>query len=80
MSSHSQPSMEVTSYRGAFLVQHPRGVDVVDKETGRWYQAKSLRSAKWNYTVWDRLKRQFQPDVPKEKASVIAGFSTSTKH
>lgn len=46
----------VVSYKDTFLVEHTRGVDVMDKVTGHWYTTHSLRSAKWNASVWTRLR------------------------
>lgn len=47
----------VISYKDAFLVEHNKGFDVMDKETGYWYTTHSMRSAKWNASVWSRLRR-----------------------
>ena len=49
--------INVVSYKDAFLVEHTRGFDVMDKDTGHWYTTHSLRSAKWNAAVWTRLRK-----------------------
>lgn len=47
---------KVTTYKDAYLVEHNKGIDVMDKDTGRWYTTYSIRSAKWNAAVWTRLR------------------------
>ena len=48
------------TYKSMLLVPRNNGVDVIDQETGKWYQAHSLRAAKWNVSVWQRLCREFK--------------------
>lgn len=52
---------QLIEYKGLTLVQWPDGVDIVDMATGRWRTAKTLRAAKWNVSVWQRLCREFTP-------------------
>lgn len=54
-------ALEVIPYGSSILVVRENSVDVVDTETGKWYVARSIRSAKWNVTVWSRLKKSFTP-------------------
>lgn len=41
------------------LVNYGNTVDVVNNATGKWVTTHSIRSAKWNVTVWSRLSAQF---------------------
>lgn len=49
-----------TEYKGAYLVVHSTGVDIIDPETNSWKVSKSMRAAKWNLSVWRRLTREFR--------------------
>jgi hypothetical protein len=40
------------------------GFDVVDKTTGRWMHVPNQRTAKWNATVWTRLRDEFDTHEP----------------
>jgi hypothetical protein len=53
-----------TSYRGCIIVPVGDGFDVVDKATGRWMHVANQRTAKWNATVWTRLRDEFETRTP----------------
>jgi hypothetical protein len=52
------------SYRGCIIVPVNNGFDVVDKTTGRWMHVANQRTAKWNATVWTRLRDEFDTHEP----------------
>jgi hypothetical protein len=43
------------------------GFDVVDKVSGRWMHVPNQRTAKWNATVWTRLRDEFDSREPLAK-------------
>lgn len=49
-----------TSYRGCILVPVGAGFDVIDRISGRWMHVPNQRTAKWNATVWTRLRDEFE--------------------
>ena len=53
-----------TSYRNCIIVPVGKGFDVIDKTTGRWMHVASQRTAKWNATVWTRLRDEFETRTP----------------
>ena len=55
---------KVVEYKDAFLVQWDDGVDIVDHLTGKCRRARTMRSAKWNLSVWRRLCVEFSPKPP----------------
>ena len=48
-----------TGYKGCIIVPVGGGFDVVDRTSGRWMHVPSQRVAKWNATVWTRLRDEF---------------------
>jgi hypothetical protein len=52
------------SYRGCIIVPVGNGFDVVDKTSGRWMHVPNQRTAKWNATVWTRLRDEFDTHEP----------------
>lgn len=50
---------DVIEYKKALLVQHDKGVDIIDPLTSRWTTVRNMRSAKWNLSVWLRLNKAF---------------------
>lgn len=56
-------NLDISAYKGSFLVVRTNGVDVIDSATGRWFTAKSMRAAKWNAAVWQRLNRDLKGTV-----------------
>ena len=48
-----------TGYKGCFIVPVNDGFDVLDRVSGRWIHVKDQRSAKWNASVWTRLRDEF---------------------
>jgi hypothetical protein len=40
------------------------GFDVVDRASGRWMHVPNQRTAKWNATVWTRLRDEFETHEP----------------
>ena len=59
-------ALEVINYKNAYIVPMGDGVDIVDQTTGHWYRAKSVQAAKWNLSVWHRLRREFKADTHKK--------------
>ena len=55
------------SYRGCIIVPVGTGFDVVDKVSGRWMHVPNQRTAKWNATVWTRLRDEFDTHEPLAK-------------
>ena len=53
-----------TGYRGCIIVPVGDGFDVVDRITGRWMHVPNQRTAKWNATVWTRLRDEFDTHEP----------------
>ena len=53
-----------TGYKGCIIVPVNDGFDVVDRITGRWMHVSSQRTAKWNATVWTRLRDEFDTHEP----------------
>lgn len=60
-----------TSYRGCIIVPVGTGFDVVDKVSGRWMHVPNQRTAKWNATVWTRLRDEFDTGTPLAKLPTI---------
>lgn len=53
-----------TGYRGCIIVPVGDGFDVVDRVSGRWMHVPNQRTAKWNATVWTRLRDEFETHEP----------------
>jgi hypothetical protein len=53
-----------TGYRGCIIVPVNDGFDVVDRASGRWMHVPNQRTAKWNATVWTRLRDEFETHEP----------------
>jgi hypothetical protein len=53
-----------TGYRGCIIVPVNDGFDVVDRASGRWMHVPNQRTAKWNATVWTRLRDEFDTHEP----------------
>ena len=53
-----------TSYRNCIIVPVGSGFDVVDKASGRWMHVPNQRTAKWNASVWSRLREEFEVRAP----------------
>lgn len=53
-----------TGYRGCIIVPVNDGFDVVDRVSGRWMHVPNQRTAKWNATVWTRLRDEFDSHTP----------------
>jgi hypothetical protein len=53
-----------TGYRGCIIVPVNDGFDVVDRASGRWMHVPNQRTAKWNATVWTRLRDEFDSHTP----------------
>lgn len=53
-----------TGYRGCIIVPVNDGFDVVDRASGRWMHVPNQRTAKWNATVWTRLRDEFDRHTP----------------
>lgn len=53
-----------TGYKGCIIVPVGDGFDVVDRASGRWMHVPSQRIAKWNATVWTRLRDEFGESEP----------------
>jgi len=53
-----------TGYRGCIIVPVGDGFDVVDRASGRWMHVPNQRTAKWNATVWTRLRDEFGESEP----------------
>jgi hypothetical protein len=53
-----------TGYKGCIIVPVGDGFDVVDRASGRWMHAPNQRTAKWNATVWTRLRDEFGSHEP----------------
>ena len=47
------------AYKGCWIVPVGNGFDCVDRATGRWIHLPDSRRAKWNATVWTRLRDEF---------------------
>lgn len=53
-----------TGYKGCIIVPVGSGFDVVDRASGRWMHVPNQRTAKWNATVWTRLRDEFGAREP----------------
>lgn len=53
-----------TGYKGCIIVPVDDGFDVVDRVSGRWMHVPNQRTAKWNATVWTRLRDEFETHAP----------------
>jgi hypothetical protein len=53
-----------TGYKGCIIVPVNDGFDVVDRASGRWMHVPNQRTAKWNATVWTRLRDEFGESEP----------------
>jgi hypothetical protein len=53
-----------TGYKGCIIVPVGDGFDVVDRLSGRWMHVPNQRTAKWNATVWTRLRDEFDTHEP----------------
>lgn len=53
-----------TSYRNCIIVPVGTGFDVVDKASGHWMHVTNQRTAKWNASVWSRLREEFEVREP----------------
>ena len=53
-----------TGYKGCIIVPVGDGFDVVDRASGRWMHVPNQRVAKWNATVWTRLRDEFGESEP----------------
>ena len=53
-----------TGYKGCIILPVGAGFDVVDRVSGRWMHVPTQRVAKWNATVWTRLRDEFGDSVP----------------
>jgi hypothetical protein len=53
-----------TGYRGCIIVPVNDGFDVIDRVSGRWMHVLNQRTAKWNATVWTRLRDEFETHEP----------------
>ena len=53
-----------TGYKGCIIVPVNDGFDVVDRASGRWMHVLNQRTAKWNATVWTRLRDEFGESEP----------------
>jgi hypothetical protein len=53
-----------TGYKGCIIVPVNDGFDVVDRASGRWMHVPNQRTAKWNATVWSRLRVEFETHEP----------------
>ena len=65
------PAFDYETARANFSYTVPEffnfGFDVVDKTTGRWMHVPNQRTAKWNATVWTRLRDEFDTHEPLAK-------------
>lgn len=53
---------QVLTYKGHIIhVKSPDEVITTNLFSKKWRVAHSLRAAKWNISVWDRLSKEFQP-------------------
>lgn len=50
---------QILTYKDCYLLISNRGVDLVDKDTGKFTCFQTLRVAKWHATIWTRLKKEF---------------------
>lgn len=53
-----------TGYKGCIIVPVNDGFDVIDRVSGRWMHVPNQRTAKWNATVWTRLRDEFETREP----------------
>jgi hypothetical protein len=53
-----------TGYKGCIIVPVNDGFDVIDRASGRWMHVPNQRTAKWNATVWTRLRDEFETHEP----------------
>jgi len=53
-----------TGYKGCIIVPVGDGFDVIDRVSGRWMHVLNQRTAKWNATVWTRLRDEFGESEP----------------
>lgn len=53
-----------TGYKGCIIVPVNDGFDVIDRVSGRWMHVPNQRTAKWNATVWTRLRDEFGESEP----------------
>jgi hypothetical protein len=53
-----------TGYKGCIIVPVNDGFDVIDRASGRWMHVPNQRTAKWNATVWTRLRDEFETREP----------------
>jgi hypothetical protein len=53
-----------TGYKGCIIVPVNDGFDVVYRASGRWMHVPNQRTAKWNATVWTRLRDEFETHEP----------------
>ena len=53
-----------TGYKGCIIVPVNDGFDVIDRVSGRWMHVPNQRTAKWNATVWTRLRDEFETHEP----------------
>lgn len=52
---------QVLTYKGHIIhVKSPDEVITTNLFSKKWRVANSLRAAKWNISVWDRLSKEFQ--------------------
>ena len=68
-----------TSYRGCIIVPVGDGFDVIDRISGRWMHVPNQRTAKWNATVWTRLRDEFDTHTPKATLPTIEAEITTRK-
>lgn len=53
---------QITIYKGHIIhVNSDDEVIATNLISKKWRVAHSLRAAKWNISVWDRLSKEFQP-------------------
>ena len=69
-----------TGYKGCIIVPVNDGFDVVDRASGRWMHVPNQRTAKWNATVWTRLRDEFETREPLTMLpTVVAELVTRKK-
>lgn len=61
-----------TGYKGCIIVPVDDGFDLLDRLSGRWIHVKDQRSAKWNASVWTRLRDEFGTSAPRTLLPVLA--------
>lgn len=67
-----KPKIGVPSgYKGCIIVPVNDGFDLFDRISSRWIHVKDQRSAKWNASVWTRLRDDFSASDPRKTPRVL---------